>query len=60
MNVNKCANGLSHATIYTGKIMMVKFFSETKLHAYRIKFMTVIQFILKFKIFSRDSNCIYM
>lgn len=32
---------------YDGKV-----FSETKLHAYRIKFMTVIQFILKFKIFS--------
>lgn len=30
MNVNKCANGLSHATIYTGKIMMVKFFFWNK------------------------------
>lgn len=41
---------------YDGKV-----FSETKLHTCRIKFMTVIQFILKFKIFyNRDSNCIYM
>lgn len=57
MNVNECVNGLSHATIYTGKLWSLSlFWNKTSYMQNQVYDCDTIYS----EIFFRDSSCIYM